>query len=184
MLLATQLGRYRRRRTLGHPLLATEGTGTPSAHRPPTGHLRPTGQVAPAATYTPTPTLPGLRTGRGQKQASPTPSYWPPTGHPRPSPTSPTFGSGGNRTGRGAFRVQRADGHRRPCAPAPLRGPPKPSYPTDWRATHWPPNFPTTHLYRIGVGKSVNLSLTATYEGDLPHYLPHSPHSAFEWGSS
>jgi len=71
-----------------------------------------------------------------------------------------------------------------PVCPIPPLGTPSPSYPTDCLATHWPPNFPTTHLYRIGVEKSETLSLTATYEGVLPHYLPHSPNSAFEWGSS
>jgi hypothetical protein len=58
---------------------------------------------------------------------------WPPTPTPPPAdsglrsgglPHSPDFrGAAAKGTGRG-FCVQRADGHRRPCAPAPLRGPP------------------------------------------------------------
>ena len=126
------------------------GAGAPSPGPPPTGHLRPTwpseafGHLLPL----PPPADRGLRTG-----GIPTPRLtdWtkggtghlrPPTGHPG---TPQTFGSGGHRTGRG-FCVQRADGHRRPCAPAPLRGPPQ-AHSTDWRAPHWPKGYwpPTPH---------------------------------------
>ena len=114
----------------GHPL-ATKGRernfvrpsltyGAPA----PTGHLRePKTDLAKWRLWPPTPPPPHQPIeafGRG----GPHP---PPTGHPLAIPGTPPlprlFGSGGNRTGRGAFRVQRVPIRGGPCALSPLWGP-------------------------------------------------------------
>ena len=114
--------------------LATYWPPTGPPGRPLTGHLRalywPSGEAShwPKGSHTPhwpqwegrgrlRPALPRLAT----YALTPTPAD---RGlRPGGLPTPQTFGSGGLRDGEG-FSVQRPDGHRRPCAPAHLRGPP------------------------------------------------------------
>jgi len=92
------------------PRLATYGSLRPTWPSEAFGHLHP--HAPHRAIGTPS-------DGR--------PPHPPPTGHPLAIPGTPPlprlFGSGGNRTGRGAFRVQRVPIRGGPCALSPLWGP-------------------------------------------------------------